>query len=180
MSRIAKKPIAVPKGVEVKQQGNVLHIKSSKGEFKHQIHDSVTVAINDDATTIQVMLKPDCARADKPMLGTTSVILSNFVVGLDKGFERKLLLVGVGYRAKVKANVLELNLGFSHPVAYKIPAGVNIETLSNTEILVKGISKELIGQVAAEIRAFRPPEPYKGKGVRYADEVLIKKETKKK
>jgi large subunit ribosomal protein L6 len=162
MSRIGKLPIALPAGVDV----NV-------GQTE------VSVSIKRDGNTLTLETAGDTAEADA-MSGTLRALLANMVHGVTKGYERKLTLVGVGYRAQAAGDTLNLTLGFSHPVAHKMPRGVKVETPSQTEILIKGIDKQLVGQVAAEVRAYRPPEPYKGKGVRYADEKVVLKETKKK
>lgn len=175
MSRVAKKPIAIPSGVEVNIAGQNVKAKGPKGELSMELHPAVQVAQEENE------LKISCDNnANMAMAGTVRALLSNVVEGVGKGFERKLELVGVGYRAQAKGNVLSLSLGFSHPVDYAVPDGISIETPSNTEIYVRGTDKQKVGQVAAEIRAFRPPEPYKGKGVKYADERIIRKEAKKK
>ncbi|MFT3741903.1 MAG: 50S ribosomal protein L6 [Gammaproteobacteria bacterium] len=175
MSRVAKKPIELPNGVEANLQGRVLTIKGTKGSLQKELH--AAVQYEKDGNVIK--LAPQTIEADA-VTGTTRAILYNMVVGVSQGFERKLILIGVGYRAQAQGSVLSLTLGFSHPVKYDVPQGITIETPSQTEIVVKGIDKEKVGQVAADIRAYRPPEPYKGKGVRYANEVVIKKEGKKK
>jgi len=175
MSRVAKNPIALPKGVEVKVSGDELVVKGSKGELRHQLGHGITVSVEDN--TLKVAPSNDNQWA---MAGTTRALVNNMVTGVSEGFEKKLQLVGVGYRAQSKGAVLDLTLGFSHPVNYPVPKGITIETPSQTEIVVKGIDKQQVGQVAAEIRAYRPPEPYKGKGVRYADEHVVRKEAKKK
>jgi len=177
MSRIARKPLTIPEGVTVQKSGDSLLIKGKKGEFTFKIHETIDVVINNNIISMSFKNEDNEHRA---MLGTSIVLLGNMVTGVHTGFERKLLLLGVGYRAKAQGNNLELSLGFSHPVQYIVPEGIAVETPSNTEIILKGIDKEKIGQVAAEIRDFRPPESYKGKGVRYADEKVILKETKKK
>lgn len=177
MSRIAKIPLSIPAGVEFKQVGNTVHIKGPKGAMHMDIVDSVSVQIEGDLVHVGQKINNG---QTVPMVGTTRVILGNMVHGVSVGFERSLKLVGVGYRAKVAGKALELSLGFSHPVVYPIPEGITIETPSVTEVIIKGFDKQKLGQVAAEIRAFRPPEPYKGKGVRYSNEVVVLKETKKK
>lgn len=174
MSRIAKKPIEIPSGVDIKLDGQLVTVKGKKGEFVYTIHDAVNVEIEDK--TVLVRAK----RARHPMVGTTTKLISNMIRGVHDGFERKLQLVGVGYRAKIQGEILELSLGFSHPVQFPVPKGITIEVPSNTEILIKGADIQVVGEVAAKIRAKRPPEPYKGKGVRYADEKVNIKETKKK
>ena len=175
MSRIANKPVEVPSGVDIKLDGQNVRVKGSKGEMALAVHPSVKVLQEDGSLKVQSDEKDSVA-----MAGTMRSLLNNLVVGVSQGFERKLELVGVGYRAQSKGKTLNLSLGFSHPVDYAVPEGITIETPSQTEIVVKGIDKQKVGQVAAEIRAYRPPEPYKGKGVKYADERIIRKEAKKK
>ena len=175
MSRVASQPVVVPSGVDVKLNGQHLAVKGSKGEMSIDIHDDVFVEHNDSEINIRTEKSKNIA-----MAGTMRALINNLVVGVSDGFEKKLELVGVGYRAQAKGKVLNLNLGFSHPVDYDVPEGVKIETPSQTEVVVSGADKQKVGQVAAEIRAFRPPEPYKGKGVKYADERIVRKEAKKK
>ncbi|MCK5876103.1 MAG: 50S ribosomal protein L6 [Candidatus Marithrix sp.] len=175
MSRIAKKPIVFPSGVEVSLSNKTLLIKGKKGQLEQNIHMDVEVGLADNTLTFAPRTK--CATA---MAGTMRAIVSNMVEGVNNGFEKKLNLVGVGYRAQIEGKNLNLTLGFSHPIIFAIPAGISIEIPIQTEILIKGINKQQVGQVAANIRAFRPPEPYKGKGVKYADEIIIRKEAKKK
>ena len=175
MSRIAKAPIEVAKGVEVKIDGQHVSVKGGKGNMELVVHPTVSVSL--DGGVLSVAPANDSAWA---MAGTMRALLGNMVHGVSQGFEKKLELVGVGYRAQGKGKVLSLNLGFSHPIDYPVPEGITISTPSQTEIVVAGSDKQRVGQVAAEIRAFRPPEPYKGKGVRYADEHIIRKEAKKK
>ena len=175
MSRVAKTPVEIPAGVELKLTGQHVAVKGKNGSLELTVHD--TVAVKQDDNVLSFEGKNPKASA---MAGTMRVLVNNMVVGVDKGFEKKLLLNGVGYRAKTSGNVLSLTLGFSHPVDYELPEGVTAETPTQTEIVVKGADKQQVGQVAAEIRAFRPPEPYKGKGVRYSDEHVRRKETKKK
>ena len=175
MSRIAKAPVTVAKGVDVKIDGRHVSVKGSKGTMELDLHPTVSVKLEDGVLTVTPA--DDSAWA---MAGTLRALLNNMVIGVSEGFSKKLQLVGVGYRAQVKGKVLNLNLGFSHPVDYPVPEGITIETPSQTEIVVSGCDKQKVGQVAAEIRAFRPPEPYKGKGVRYADEYVVRKEAKKK
>ena len=177
MSRVAKRPVDVDKGVEVGLVGNALTIKGPKGSLSLECHSEVEVVNDDSGLAVSPRSGSRFARA---MAGTTRALISNMVVGVSAGFERKLQLVGVGYRAKAQGQTVNLTLGFSHPVSYEVPEGVTIETPSQTEILIKGIDKQQVGQVAAEIRDFRPPEPYKGKGVRYSDERIVLKEAKKK
>ncbi len=177
MSRVAKNPVALPKGVEVSLAGGNVTVKGPLGSLTLIRNPAVEVVVEGE----QLMVKPVAGAENANALsGTTRALLANLVNGVSKGFEKKLTLVGVGYRAAAQGDTLNLSLGFSHPVAHKMPAGVKVETPSQTEVLIKGIDKQQVGQVAAEIRAYRKPEPYKGKGVRYADEVVILKETKKK
>ena len=177
MSRVAKNPINVPTGVEVSISGQDVSVKGSKGALAHSVHPSVQVTREDDVLTVAATSEERGAWAQA---GTTRALLNNMVTGVSTGFERKLQLVGVGYRAQARGKVLNLNLGFSHPIDYELPEGVTTETPAPTEIIVKGFDKQKVGQVAAEIRAFRPPEPYKGKGIRYSDEQVVRKEAKKK
>ncbi|MDY6920110.1 MAG: 50S ribosomal protein L6 [Pseudomonadota bacterium] len=177
MSRVAKSPIDIPSGVDIKQNGPELVVKGSKGELKLALNPLVELQVEGS----QALVKP--AKEDKDswaMAGTFRSLINNMVVGVSNGFERKLELTGVGYRAQAKGNTLSLTLGFSHPVEYQMPAGVTAETPSQTEVVLKSADKQLLGQVAANVRAFRPPEPYKGKGVRYSDERVLRKEAKKK
>jgi len=177
MSRVAKRPVEVEKGVEIGLEGSALTIKGPKGSLSLECHSEVEVVNDDSGLAVSPRSGSRFARA---MAGTTRSLISNMVAGVSAGFERKLQLVGVGYRAKAQGQTVNLTLGFSHPVSYEVPEGVTIETPSQTEILIKGIDKQKVGQVAAEIRDFRPPEPYKGKGVRYSDERIVLKEAKKK
>ncbi|MDF3055468.1 MAG: ribosomal protein [Gammaproteobacteria bacterium] len=177
MSRVAKKPISLPSGVEVKLNNQHLVVKGSKGTLEREIHFLVMITLTENILNFSP--KEEGVNADA-MAGTARALVNSMVIGVSQGFEKKLLLVGVGYKAEVKGKILNLNLGFSHPVLYTIPDGVTVETPSQTEVLVKGVDKELVGQVAADIRKYRPPEPYKGKGVRYSDEVIDLKEGKKK
>lgn len=177
MSRVAKRPIEIPKGTQVTISGQDVTIKGAKGELKLNVHGDVRVAQEDSVLNISAAVETQNAVAHA---GTTRALLANMVQGASAGFERKLELVGVGYRAQAQGKTLNLTLGFSHPVAYAVPEGITIETPSQTEIVVKGADKQRVGQVAAEIRAYRPPEPYKGKGVRYSDERVVLKEAKKK
>lgn len=177
MSRVAKNPVVVPSGVEVALAANEISVKGPLGTLKQVLSGDVGVVREGDRLLCKAHNDSAQSRA---MSGTTRSLLANMVLGVSKGFERKLTLVGVGYRAQAAGDTLNLTLGFSHPVAYKMPAGIKVETPTQTEIVLKGTDKQRVGQVAAEIRAFREPEPYKGKGVRYSDEVVILKETKKK
>lgn len=177
MSRIAKAPITVPSGVDVKIDGQKVTVKGPKGALSWSLHPAVGMVSEDGSLKIA----PVDDKGDHwAMAGTMRALVNNMVVGVSSGFERKLSLVGVGYRAQAKGKVLNLALGFSHPVDYPVPEGIEIETPVPTEIVVRGADKQRVGQVAAEIRAYRPPEPYKGKGVRYSDEQVIRKEAKKK
>jgi len=178
MSRIAKKPIELPAGSEVKLDGQMISIKGSKGTSELAIHPSVVVVENDNSLVFSIAKAANSSAW--AMAGTMRSLVSNMVIGTSDGFEKRLELVGVGYRAKAQGSALNLTLGFSHPVNYQLPEGVTVETPKPTEIIVRGIDKQKVGQVAAEIRAYRPPEPYKGKGVKYVDEHIIRKQAKKK
>lgn len=177
MSRIAKSPVELPKGVEFKQDGNVVTLKGSKGELSMELNSEVELTQDDGVLKVAPRSGSRFAMA---ITGTMRSLLSNMAQGVTEGYERKLELVGVGYRAQAQGKNLNLSLGFSHPVVYSSPEGISIETPSQTEVVIKGIDKQKVGQVAAEIRRYRPPEPYKGKGVRYADERVVLKEAKKK
>ena len=177
MSRVAKNPIVLPQGVEVSLSAEVITVKGPLGAISFAANAAVSVEKADGALHCKAVEGMANANA---LSGTVRAIVANMVTGVSKGFERKLNLVGVGYRAAAQGDMLNLTLGFSHPVAHKMPAGVKCETPTQTEIVIKGVDKQQVGQVAAEIRAYRKPEPYKGKGVRYADEVIVLKETKKK
>lgn len=178
MSRVAKSPIAVPAGVDVKFDGQLATVKGSKGELKLDVHNKVAVTLDDGS----LVFAPRNERDGEgwALAGTTRALFNNMVKGVSEGFQKKLELNGVGYRAKASGKVLNLTLGFSHPVDYEVPDGVTVETPTQTEVVLSGPDKQKIGQVAAEIRAFRPPEPYKGKGIRYAGEFVRRKEAKKK
>lgn len=177
MSRVAKNPISLPAGVELAVASGEITVKGPLGSLKQRLHPSVNVECENQVITVKAVE----GRANAVALsGTFRALLNNMVTGVSKGFERKLTLVGVGYRAQAQGDKLNLALGFSHPVVHQMPAGVKVETPSQTEIIIKGVDKQQVGQVAAEVRAYRAPEPYKGKGVRYADEVVSLKETKKK
>ena len=177
MSRIGKKPVLVPSGVEVSLNGNAVAVKGPKGELSAVLSDLVAVEKSDDSVLVSPINKSQDARR---FWGLSRSVVSNLVVGVSDGFTKKLELVGVGYRAQVQGQKLKLNLGFSHDVDYDIPEGVNVECATQTELVVSGIDKQKVGQVAAEIRSYRSPEPYKGKGVRYEDEYIFRKEGKKK
>ncbi len=176
MSRIANNPVVLPDGVAVKMDENTLFIQGAKGELCHALHALVSVTEEDTALKVKARQATKPARA---LAGTTRALLQNMVIGVSVGFERKLEIVGVGYRARAQGKTLNLALGFSRPVDFPIPDGISIETPSQTEIVIRGIDKQQVGQVAANIRRYRPPEPYKGKGVRYAGERIIRKEAKK-
>jgi large subunit ribosomal protein L6 len=177
MSRVAKNPVKVPSGVEVALAAGEISVKGPLGTLKQVLSGDVSVVREGDSLLCKAQNDTKQANA---MSGTIRAHLANMVKGVSKGFERKLTLVGVGYRAQAAGDTLNLTVGYSHPVTYKMPAGVKVETPSQTDILLKGTNRQQVGQVAAEIRAFREPEPYKGKGIRYSDEVVILKETKKK
>lgn len=176
MSRIAKMPVKIPAGVQVTASAGLVTVKGAKASLSLPLPRPVTVEVKDGAALIAA----DSVKAAPALSGTVRALINNMVNGVTRGYEKKLALVGVGYRAQVQGRKLTLSLGFSHPVEYPIPEGITIETPSPTEILVKGTDRQQVGMVAAKIRAFRPPEPYKGKGVRYADERVSLKEAKKK
>ncbi len=177
MSRIGKMPVQIPAGVEVTIADGAVAVKGPLGSLTQPVPGSVSVKRDGGNVLIE---RSDESITSDAMSGTLRALLANMVHGVSKGFERKLTLVGVGYRAQAQGDKLNLTLGFSHPVVHPMPKGIKVETPTQTEILIKGMDKQQVGQVAAEIRAYRPPEPYKGKGVRYADEVVVIKETKKK
>ena len=177
MSRVAKNPITVPAGIDVTLSANQVSIKGPLGTLIQPLNADVAVERQGD--TLLCKATNDSMQSNA-MSGTVRALLANMITGVSKGFERKLTLIGVGYRAQAAGDALNLSLGYSHPVVHKMPAGVKVATPSQTEIVLTSSNKQQVGQVAAEIRAYRPPEPYKGKGVRYADEVVILKETKKK
>ncbi len=177
MSRVAKKPISIPSGVQVTIDGGSVKVTGPKGELSFQLHDQVKVVQEGE----ELLCSPKGEKQSTVAItGTTRAVLANMVTGVSSGFERKLELRGVGYRAQAQGKSLNLTLGFSHPVDYVVPDGITVETPSQTEVVVRGIDKQQVGEVAAQIRAHRPPEPYKGKGVRYADERVVMKEAKKK
>lgn len=177
MSRIANAPVEIPSGVDVTVNGSKVAVKGPKGNLEREIHPAVEVKSEDNVLTFASRTGDKKSVA---MAGTMRSLTNNMIVGVSQGFEKKLTLIGVGYRAQAQGKALNLTLGFSHPVNYEAPEGITIETPSQTEILVKGSDKQQVGQVAADIRAYREPEPYKGKGVRYADEHVVMKEAKKK
>lgn len=177
MSRVAKQPIDVPKGVEVTISGQDVSAKGPKGQESVTLHSDVSASLNDGVLGVASVRKDQKSIA---MTGTMRSLLNNLVIGVSTGFEKKLELRGVGYRAQAQGSDLNLTLGFSHPVVHKVPAGIKVETPSQTEVVVSGTNKQIVGQVAADIRSYRPPEPYKGKGVRYVGEYVAMKEAKKK
>ncbi len=177
MSRIAKAPVIIPKGVELNLVGFDLTVKGPKGKLSYALNEAVNLNISNDVVLVEWNQNDKKATAQA---GTTRANLSNMVKGVSEGFEKKLTLIGVGYRAQAKDSILSLSLGFSHPVDFEVPAGITVETPTQTEIIVRGNDKQLVGEVSAKIRAYRPPEPYKGKGVRYSDEHVVRKEAKKK
>ena len=177
MSRIAKYPVTLPKGVEATLAAEALSIKGPLGTLSQRLRSDVKIDKDGDKLLFKALDDSDEANA---MSGTLRALAANMVLGVTKGFEKRLTLVGVGYRAQAQGDKLNLTLGFSHPVVHPMPKGVKVETPSQTEIVIKGLDKQLVGQVAAEVRAYRSPEPYKGKGVRYANERVVLKETKKK
>ena len=173
MSRIGQKPIEVPSGVEIKVEGQHVAVRGSKGELDLKVNEKIAVSLDDGILTVT---RPDDERQTRALHGLMRSLISNMVQGVAEGFEKKLEINGVGYRAQAKgSDKLELQLGFSHPIIYQAPEGVTFELPEATEIIVRGIDKQAVGQVAAEIRAFRKPEPYKGKGIKYADERIIRK-----
>jgi large subunit ribosomal protein L6 len=177
MSRVAKNPVVMPDGIEFSQSGTTVTLKGKKGALSLDLNSEVQVA--QDGNELSVKRRSN-SRFASAMSGTTRALLANMVKGVSDGFEKKLELVGVGYRAAAAGKKLNLTLGFSHPVVFDVPEGITIETPSQTEVIIRGADKQKVGHVAAEIRRFRPPEPYKGKGVRYSDERVIIKEAKKK
>jgi large subunit ribosomal protein L6 len=177
MSRIAKKPIEVPKGVDLSVNGREVSAKGPKGFLTVTLHDAVELKQEDNVLTFSPR---DSSQSSLAVTGTMRSVVNNIIEGVVNGFEKKMQLVGVGYRAQAQGRQLSLSLGLSHPVNYQVPEGIEIETPAATEIVVRGCDKQRVGQVCAEIRAFRPPEPYKGKGVKYVDEVIVRKEAKKK
>lgn len=177
MSRVAKIPVQLAKGVEAKIENGFITVKGPKGTLTQKLHDQVEVKLEDNHISFKAL---NDSKESNAMSGTLRALVNSMNIGVSQGFSKKLTLVGVGYRAQAQGDKLNLSLGFSHPVVHQMPAGIKVETPSQTEILIHGANKQQVGQVAAEIRAYRAPEPYKGKGVRYADEVVIIKETKKK
>jgi large subunit ribosomal protein L6 len=177
MSRIAKAPVAVPAGVEISISGQTISAKGKNGQLSHEVHPSVTVEQAEGALNFGTR---DGAKQSVALAGTTRSIVNNMVTGVSEGFKKELTLIGVGYRAAVSGSTLNLTLGFSHPVEYTLPEGIKAEVPNQTTVVITGADKQVVGQVAAEVRGFRPPEPYKGKGVRYSDEFVRRKEAKKK
>jgi large subunit ribosomal protein L6 len=177
MSRVGNLPVGVPKGVEVSISTETVSVKGPLGTLTQPLGRRVSLKKDGDRLVVETQ---NDSREANAMAGTTRAIVANMVTGVTKGFERRLALVGVGYRAQAQGDKLNLSLGFSHPVVHQMPKGVKVETPTQTEIVIKGLDKQLVGQVAAMVRGYRPPEPYKGKGVRYVDETVILKETKKK
>jgi len=177
MSRVTK-PVAIPSGVEVSLSGQEISVKGSKGQLQMNLNPAVELVIENGEATFKPVDSSN--KSGEAIIGTMKSIVNNMMTGVSAGFEKKLTLIGVGYRAKAQGNKVDLSLGFSHPVVHELPEGITAETPSQTEIIIKGIDKQKVGQVAADIRAYRPPEPYKGKGVRYADEHVVRKEAKKK
>ncbi|WP_115717150.1 50S ribosomal protein L6 [Gallaecimonas mangrovi] len=176
MSRVAKAPVTVPAGVEVKIDGQEITVKGKNGTLSRVLND--VVAVNQEDNQLKVSLKEG---ADEiAQAGTARALINNMVIGVTEGFSRKLQLIGVGYKVQVQGSKLNMHLGFSHPVEHELPQGISAECPSQTEVVIKGADKQLVGQVAANVRGYRPPEPYKGKGVRYADETVLRKEAKKK
>lgn len=178
MSRIANAPIDLPNGVEITQDGQLIKVKGAKGELEWNVHQLISVS--QEEAQLKVTINKEGNKQAIALAGTTRALVNNMVKGVTTGWEKKLTIIGVGYRAQAQGQKLNLTLGFSHPVVHEVPAGIKVETPSNTEIVVSGIDKQKVGQVAAEIRAYRKPEPYKGKGVRYADEYVLRKQAKKK
>ena len=177
MSRVTK-PVAIPAGVEVVQNGQEISVKGSKGQLQMNINSSVTTNLEDGQIGFTPIKAND--KKSEALAGTMKSIVNNMMMGVSVGFEKKLTLVGIGYRAKAQGNKVDLTLGFSHPVVHELPEDITAETPCQTEIIIKGVDKQKVGQVAADIRAYRPPEPYKGKGVRYTDEHVVRKDAKKK
>jgi len=177
MSRIANNPVSIPKGVEITLSGQEISVKGSMGNLSVILHELVGITHEEDRLQLKAV---EDSKKSVALAGTFRSLVSNMVTGVSNGFQKELQLQGVGYRAQAQGNKLNLSLGFSHPVVYEAPEGIDIETPTQTQVIVKGIDKQLVGQVSANIRAFRPPEPYKGKGVRYADEFVRRKEAKKK
>ncbi|MFK5984561.1 MAG: 50S ribosomal protein L6 [Pseudomonadota bacterium] len=181
MSRVLKE-ISIPNGVEVKLNASSINVKGSKGQLNFNLHDSLNIFIENNTVRFEPKdgLDIKASKDSLPLTGTAKSIVTNMMQGVSSGYEKKLKLIGVGYRTTVQGSIVNLSLGFSHPIAHQLPEGITAEAPSQTDLVIKGIDKQLVGQVAANIRAYRPPEPYKGKGVRYADEQVVRKEAKKK
>ena len=177
MSRIGKKPVPVPSGVTANVEGQTVKVKGPKGAMQFVVPEEVSVKLEEGKVCVDPRNESKRARS---MWGTSRTLVNNLVTGVTKGFEKKLNLVGVGFRAQASGSKLNLQVGFSHPVVKEMPAGIKVECPTQTEIIIKGFDRQMVGQIAAEVRAIRPPEPYKGKGIRYADERVVLKETKKK
>jgi len=177
MSRVANQPVTVPSGVSVEVSNGAVVVKGPKGTLEHALNSDVKAVIDDGQMKFEAL---SAGKGAVAQAGTARAIVANMVAGVEKGFSKSLDLVGVGYRAQAAGNTLKLSLGFSHPVEFSVPDGITVETPAQNQVLVSGPDKQLVGQVAANIRAFRPPEPYKGKGVKYSDERIIRKEAKKK
>ena len=177
MSRIANNPVSIPKSVEITLNGQKVSVKGSKGNLSMTLHDLVRISQVEDRLQLKAA---EASKTSIALAGTSRSLVNNMVMGVSSGFQKELQLQGVGYRAQAQGKKLNLSLGFSHPVVYEVPEGIDIETPTQTQVIVKGIDKQLVGQVSADIRAYRPPEPYKGKGVRYVDEYVKRKEAKKK
>jgi large subunit ribosomal protein L6 len=177
MSRIANNPVSIPKGVEITLSGQEVTVKGSKGNLTVTLHDLVGISQEEDRLQLKAV---EVSKKSVALAGTFRSLVNNMVEGVSGGFHKELQLQGVGYRAQAQGKKLNLSLGFSHPIVYEVPEGIDIETPTQNQVIVKGIDKQLVGQVSADIRAFRPPEPYKGKGVRYVDEYVKRKEAKKK
>lgn len=178
MSRIAKRGLDIPNGIQVSVNEQIMTVKGAKGTLTMNVHESVEVVI--DGAHLSFRPQSEEGTNGWAFAGTACALTNNMIKGVNQGFEKKLQLVGVGYRAQAQGDKLTLSLGFSHPVVHAMPAGITVETPSQTEIIIRGVDKQKVGQVAAEVRAYRPPEPYKGKGVKYADEQVLRKEAKKK
>ena len=175
MSRVANNPVSLPKGVDISVKGMVLSVKGGKGSMTFTLSDGIDIKVTEDIARVTYG-----RIGDRPMAGTTRALLANMVKGVSEGWEKRLLLNGVGYRAKATGKTVNLTIGLSHQVDYEVGEGLSVETPSQTEIVISGVDKQAVGQAAAEIRSYRPPEPYKGKGIRYSDEHVRRKEAKKK
>ena len=172
MSRIGKKPVEIPKGVTITKDGNLLKVKGPKGELSEKIHPNISVEIKDNEI---IVTRPDDTKLNKSLHGLSRALIQNMITGVSDSYQKKLEIVGVGYRAEMKGKNLLLNIGYSHPIYFVPPEGITIETPTQTQVVIKGISKQLTGQIAAKIRSFRKPEPYKGKGIKYSGEHILRK-----